>query len=73
MSFLGLKPKPKINLEEDAFGIIMELLTLAKSGKPYRHLLPTLKDRAEQFPRVAMLVQGLYENLQGGLPKHHRR
>ena len=72
MSFLSPKLKVKVNLEEDAFVVIIEMLTLAKSGKPYRHLLTTIKDRAEQFPRVAMLIQGLAENLQDGLPRNRR-
>ena len=73
MSFLGLgKKKEKSLLEDEAFGVIMEILTLAKAGNPYRHLLAPLRDAAERYPRVAMLVKGLYENLQDGIPKHKR-
>lgn len=73
MSFFGIKVKTApVNLEEDAFLLLMELFTLAKNGKPYRHLLPTLKDRAEKFPRVALLVKSLAENLEAGLPRSRR-
>lgn len=73
MSFLGiLRKKEKTYLEDDAFAMVMELITLAKNGQPYRHLLPQLRDRAQQFPRVAALVQNLAQNLEGGLPKSRR-
>lgn len=61
--------KKKPLLEDEAFGAIMEILTLAKAGHPYRHLLTPLRDAAERFPRVAMLITALAENLQDGLPK----
>lgn len=61
------KKKPLI--EDEAFTTIMNIITLAKAGHPYRHLLMPLKDAAERYPRVAMLIQGLADNLQAGLPK----
>lgn len=65
MSFLGIgKKSKKVVLEDEAFGLIMEILTLAKGGHPYRHLLTPLRDAAERYPRVAALIKGLHENLQ---------
>lgn len=61
--------KKKPLLEDEAFGTIMEILTLAKAGNPYRHLLMPLRDAADKYPRVAMLIQSLAENLQAGLPR----
>lgn len=69
MSFLGIGKKEKSLLEDEAFGVIMEILTLAKGGHPYRHLLTPLRDAAERYPRVAALVNSLAENLQDGLRK----
>ena len=70
MSFLGIKiGKKKELLEEEGFNLIMEIITMAKGGHPYRHLLGPLKDHAERFPRVALLVKGLADNLQDVLPK----
>lgn len=64
MSFLGIGKKKKVFLEEEAFGAIMEILTLAKGGHPYRHLIGPLRDAAGKYPRVAALVKSLAENLQ---------
>lgn len=74
MRFLDLfrsstKPKIKVNLEEDAFRVIVEMLTLAKEGKPYRHLMPVIKERYNQFPRVAALINSLHEYLNKGKKK----
>lgn len=63
MSFLGIGKKTKVLLEEEAFGAIMEILTLAKGGHPYRHLIGPLRDAAGRYPRVAALVNTLAENL----------
>lgn len=68
MIFKAKKPL----LEDEAFGVIMEILTLAKGGHPYKHLLTPLRDAAENYPRVAMLVKLLYENLQEGIPPSKR-
>lgn len=65
------KPKKEV-LETEAFQMIMEILTLAKGGHPYRHLLTPLRDSAEKFPRVALLIKGLADNLHDGLPKGKR-
>lgn len=63
MSFLGIGKKKKVLLEEEAFGAIMEILTLAKGGHPYRHLIGPLRDAAGKFPRVASLINTLADNL----------
>lgn len=58
----GFKKK-RVLIEDEAFGVIMEILTLAKGGHPYRHLLSPLRDAARAYPRVAALIKGLHENL----------
>lgn len=73
MSFLGIKlKKEKTYIEDEGFNLIMEILTLAKGGNPYRHLLGPLRDHAERFPRVALMIKGLADNLQSGLPRGKR-
>lgn len=64
MSFLSVFSKKKPVLEEEAFQMIMELLTLAKGGQPYRHLLPRLKDASSRYPRVAALINSVHDSLQ---------
>lgn len=72
MRLFGKPKAPKVLLEEEAFTMLMNLLTLAKGGHPYRHLLPALKDGAARYPRVAALVRSVAENLEAGLTPRRR-
>lgn len=72
MSFLGIRLNKKVYLEEEAFTLIISMLTLARDGKPYRHLMVHLRDSAERYPRVAMMIQGLARSLEEGLPNRKK-
>lgn len=51
--------------EDQAFEAIIDLVRLARNGKPYKQLLPGLKESASKFPRVAAMLQQLAKNLAG--------
>lgn len=51
-------------MEDKAFILIIEIVQLSRSGKPYRNLLPELKELLKDNPKAQALVNQLYINLQ---------
>jgi hypothetical protein len=48
---------------DDGYDLLAEMVTLARAGKPYRHLLERLKKSMTQDPQVRALVVRLINNL----------
>lgn len=49
--------------DEKAIRILMAIVQLSKSGKPYKHFIPKLKKLLNNAPVARDLVNQLYKNL----------
>ena len=45
--------------ENDGFNLLMEIVRLGRSEKPYKHLLVELKPYVENFPSLQSLIQSI--------------
>lgn len=56
-------PKGRCDTEEAGFELVMELVRLARSDKPYRNELEELKSYVAKYPKVQLMVNQLAANL----------